>query len=99
MFVEDLWLEGLKKNPPEIVPEAGMRQLCRRVKCILMEENNAQPVSAPVTICGDIHGQYYDLLWVLHKLFNADGFLRSVVRCLPPTTFSSVTMWTEDTTP
>ncbi|EDN04706.1 serine/threonine-protein phosphatase 6 [Histoplasma mississippiense (nom. inval.)] len=34
-----------------------------------MEESNIQPVSAPVTICGDIHGQFYDLL----ELFRVAG--------------------------
>lgn len=51
----------------ENLPESDMKTLCERVRCILMEESNIQPVSSPVTICGDIHGQYWDLLELLRK--------------------------------
>jgi serine/threonine-protein phosphatase 6 catalytic subunit len=41
--------------------------LCRKVKAMLFEESNVQPVQAPVTICGDVHGQFWDLLELLSK--------------------------------
>jgi serine/threonine-protein phosphatase 6 catalytic subunit len=63
----DEWLEMLKAG--KCLPEKDLRILCEKVKEILMEENNVQPVKAPVTICGDIHGQFYDLL----ELFSKGG--------------------------
>ena len=46
-----------------------MQELCSRAVEILAEEDNVQLVRAPVTICGDLHGQFYDLL----ELFRVGG--------------------------
>jgi serine/threonine-protein phosphatase 6 catalytic subunit len=63
----DRWLETVKNGT--ILPERELRILCEKIKEILIEESNVQPVKAPVTICGDIHGQFHDLL----ELFNKGG--------------------------
>ncbi|OJA08110.1 hypothetical protein AZE42_08039 [Rhizopogon vesiculosus] len=61
----DKWIEQLMEC--RHLPEPDMKVLCDRVRAILMEESNIQPVSSPVTICGDIHGQFWDLLELLRK--------------------------------
>ena len=61
----DKWIEQLLQC--QHLPEQDMKVLCDRVRAILIEESNIQPVSAPVTICGDIHGQFWDLLELLRK--------------------------------
>ncbi|KAF2428650.1 serine/threonine-protein phosphatase 6 [Tothia fuscella] len=63
----DEWLEQAKQC--KYLPEADMKRLCEIVKECLMEESNIQPVRTPVTVCGDIHGQFYDLL----ELFRVAG--------------------------
>ena len=46
-----------------------MKRLCQMAIEILVEESNVQTIDSPVTICGDIHGQFYDLL----ELFKVGG--------------------------
>ena len=42
-------------------------------------ESNIQPVSTPVTVCGDLHGQFYDVL----ELFRVAGGAPSDVQAEP----------------
>ena len=51
------------------LPENQIKQLCEKAKEILICESNVQQVRAPVTICGDIHGQFHDL----RELFKIGG--------------------------
>lgn len=64
----DEWICRMRDNS-EILPERLLKVACQRLKDILIEENNVQPVQLPVVICGDLHGQFYDLL----ELFNIGG--------------------------
>ncbi|KFY71451.1 hypothetical protein V501_08318 [Pseudogymnoascus sp. VKM F-4519 (FW-2642)] len=76
----DEWLEQAKLC--RYLPEGAMKQLCEMVKECLMEESNIQPVRTPVTICGDIHGQFYDLL----ELFRVAGGMPGETNVQAPTT-------------
>lgn len=65
----DKMLAWIKKC--KYLPENDLKQLCDYVCDILVCEPNVIPVPSPVSICGDIHGQFYDLL----ELFNVGGEL------------------------
>jgi hypothetical protein len=43
--------------------------LCEKAKDILIKEKNLLQLNSPITVCGDIHGQFYDLL----ELFKIGG--------------------------
>lgn len=51
--------------------EAQCKDLCEKARAVLLEESSCQPVSCPVTVCGDIHGQFLDLM----ELFQIGGIL------------------------
>lgn len=75
--------------------EKDLRILCEKAKEIFLEESNVQPVSSPVTVCGDVHGQFFDVL----ELFRTGNSLPTQEeKSIKPATSSSVISLTEDTT-
>ncbi|CAN4108823.1 unnamed protein product [Withania somnifera] len=50
--------------------EAEIRQLCVNARQIFLSHPNLLKIRAPVRICGDIHGQFQDLL----RLFEYGGY-------------------------
>ncbi|XP_078666672.1 serine/threonine-protein phosphatase 4 catalytic subunit-like [Branchiostoma floridae x Branchiostoma belcheri] len=63
----DRQIEQLRRC--EIISEGEVKALCEKAREILIEESNVHMVDSPVTVCGDIHGQFYDL----KELFNVGG--------------------------
>jgi len=61
-LLDQIWLR-------KYLAEADLKRLCLRVRELLLEESNAKVIKGPVTCCGDIHGQFYDLL----ELFKTGG--------------------------
>ncbi len=75
----DQWIEQLMECKQ--LTETQVRQLCEKARDILSHESNVQDVKCPVTVCGDVHGQFHDLM----ELFRIGGKWSSVL--------SSVFVW------
>ena len=54
----------------QLLGEALLKEICEKTKEILMRESNVVHISAPVTVVGDIHGQFYDLI----EIFRIGGY-------------------------
>ena len=46
----------------EILDQSAIQILCHKLKDILIEEKNVERVPLPMTVVGDVHGQFYDVL-------------------------------------
>eukprot|EP00177_Eucheuma_denticulatum_P008005 GFKZ01014573.1.p2 GENE.GFKZ01014573.1~~GFKZ01014573.1.p2 ORF type:complete len:143 (-),score=24.56 GFKZ01014573.1:1487-1915(-) len=58
----DRFMDQLLSESCKPLSEDEVKSLCEKAREILMEESNVQAVNCPVTVSGDIHGQYHDLL-------------------------------------
>ena len=63
----DEQIEQLRKC--QYITEIEVKLLCEKAKELFIEESNVQIIDAPITICGDIHGQFDDLT----ELFTKGG--------------------------
>jgi hypothetical protein len=64
----DECIERLYKK--ELLAESVIEAICAKAKELLMKESNVVHIAAPVTVVGDIHGQFFDML----EIFKIGGF-------------------------
>lgn len=54
----------------ELLAESVIEAICAKTKELLMKESNVVHIDAPVTVVGDIHGQFFDLI----EIFKIGGY-------------------------
>ena len=65
-----LEVRGSRPGKNVQLSETEVRGLCLKSREIFLSQPILLELEAPLKICGDIHGQYYDLL----RLFEYGGF-------------------------
>jgi len=65
-----LEVKGSKPGKQVNLSEADIKGLCTRAREIFISQPILLELEAPIKICGDIHGQYFDLL----RIFEYGGF-------------------------
>ncbi|KAI3950817.1 hypothetical protein C5167_043327 [Papaver somniferum] len=63
-------LDGKGGGKQVQLSEGEIRQLCVNARHVFLNQPNLLKLHAPIKICGDIHGQYQDLL----RMFEFGGF-------------------------
>ena len=64
----DECIERLYKK--ELLAESVIEAICSKTKELLMKESNVVQIAAPVTVVGDIHGQFFDMI----EIFKIGGY-------------------------
>lgn len=77
---DDSWIDGMidtllsarnkKPGTPVDISVQDATSLCNQAREIFMSQPMLLELGAPIKICGDVHGQYTDLL----RLFEYGGF-------------------------
>ena len=84
---DESWVDGMidqllsarnrKPGTPVDISVQDATSLCNHAREIFMSQPMLLELGAPIKICGDIHGQYTDLL----RLFEYGGFPPEVSTC------------------
>jgi len=87
--VDPSWLDGIidtllsarhkKPGTPVDISANDATTLCNKAREVLMSQPMLLELGAPIKICGDVHGQYTDLL----RLFEYGGFPPEVSAVTP----------------
>jgi serine/threonine-protein phosphatase PPG1 len=64
----DECIERLYKK--QLLADSVVEAICAKAKELLMKESNVVHIAAPVTVVGDIHGQFFDMI----EIFKIGGF-------------------------
>ena len=54
----------------ELLADSVIEAICAKTKELLMKESNVVHIQAPVTVVGDIHGQFFDMI----EIFKIGGY-------------------------